>query len=262
MKHLKTTARLFYGAGIAGIAVLHFLYSGFRPVILPFPQEATANLNVLVYLIGIFLLITGLLIAIGKWTKPSSLILAVVLLLFFVFGHLPNRLTNMITVIGAWTDALKLLALSGGALIVARVFTDGESSEFTNAISKISFLGKYFFGIMLVIFGIDHFVYTDFVKTIVPLWIPGNLFWTYVAGVALIGAGIAFIINFKIKIISILTGTMLFVWLIVLHIPRAVAMDTSKDPNEIVSVFECLAFSGIAFLLYFDKGTNRKPELQ
>jgi hypothetical protein len=36
------------------------------------------------------------------------------------------------------------------------------------------------------------------------------------------------------------------------HIPRAVKMDTSQDPNEIVSVFECLAFSGMAFLLYFE----------
>jgi uncharacterized membrane protein len=261
MKYLKTTARLFYGAGIAGIGLLHFLYPGFRPVILPVPPEATANLNVLVYLTGAFLLISGLLITIGKWIKTSSLILAVVLLLFFVFGHLPNRLTNMVTVIGAWTDALKLLALSGGAFIVARTFYDDRSSKFINEISKISFLGKYFLGIMLVIFGIDHFVYTDFVKTLVPLWIPGNLFWTYVAGAALIGAGIGFIINFKIKIISILTGTMLFVWLIALHIPRAVTIDESKDPNEIVSVFECLAFSGIAFLLYFDKGMSRKPEL-
>ena len=106
---------------------------------------------------------------------------------------------------------------------------------------------------MLVIFGIDHFLYFDFVKTLVPVWIPGNVFWTYFAGIALIGSGLAIIVNFKIKTISLLPGAMLFLWLILLHIPRAITMDTSKDPNEIVSVFECLAFSGVAFLLYFDK---------
>src|SRR6516225_346933 len=108
MKYLRTTARIFYGSGIAGIGVLHFLYPGFRPVILPVPPEATENLSVLVYITGAFLVITGALIAVGKWVKFSSLLLAAVFLLFFVFGHLPNRLTNMITVIGAWTDALKL----------------------------------------------------------------------------------------------------------------------------------------------------------
>lgn len=252
MNNIKTTARIFYGLGIAGIGILHFMYAGFRPVILPVPAEATQNLSALVYLLGAFLVIAGLAIAAGKWIRPVALSLAAVLLLFFLFGHLPNRLTNMPTVLGVWTDALKILALAGGAFIVARAYPGNNISKLFTALNKLSFLGRYFFGIMLLLFGIDHFLYTDFVKTLVPLWIPGNLFWTYVAGVALAGAGLAFIINFKIKTIGMLTGAMLFIWLIVLHIPRSIVADNSTDPNEIVSVFECLAFSGMAFLLGFD----------
>jgi uncharacterized membrane protein len=252
MNNLKLTAKAFYGAGIAGLGILHFFYQGFRPVILPIPPESTAQLNVLVYTTGAFLLATGLLIAIKKNITTIALILAFVLFLFFVCGHLPNRLTNMPGVLGIWTDALKLLALCGGALIVANVFASSTNSLFIKSLHKTSFLGGYFFGIMLLAFGIDHFLYTDFVKTLVPAWIPGALFWTYLAGVALAGAGLAFIIKFKMKTISILTGIVLLLWLIVLHIPRAVTMDTSKDPNEIVSAFECLAFSGMAFLLYFE----------
>lgn len=252
MNNLKLIARIFYGAGIAGIGTLHFFYAGFRPVILPVPPEATSQLSIIIYLTGAFLLITGLLIAIGKYVKPTALFLALVLFLFFAFGHLPNRLTNMVTMLGAWTDALKLLALCGGALIIARAFPHNTNSVFINGLYKTSFLGRYFFGLMLLIFGIDHFVYTDFVKTLVPVWIPGALFWTYVAGIALIGSGLSFIINFKRRTIALLTGSMLFLWLVLLHMPRAVTMDISKDPNEIVSIFECLAFSGMAFLLYFE----------
>jgi uncharacterized membrane protein YphA (DoxX/SURF4 family) len=253
MKNLKVGARIFFGVGIAGLGILHFIYPGFRPVILPVPPEATQQFNFLIYLTGAFLFGTGLAIALGKAVKTVSLFLGVVLLLFFVLGHLPNRLMNQPASLGAWTDALKLLALSGGAFIVAKTFPGNNNSKLTASLGKITFLGKYFFGIMFIIFGIDHFLYIDFVKTLVPLWIPGNVFWTYFAAIALIGSGLAIIINFKIKTISILLGTMLFLWLIILHIPRAITMDTSKDPNEIVSVLECLAFSGIAFLLYFDK---------
>ena len=252
MHNLKLIARVFYGAGIAGIGVLHFFYPGFRPVILPIPPEATTQLNILVYLTGAFLFISGLLIAIGKYVRTTALLLALVLFLFFACGHLPNRLTHMINVLGAWTDALKLLALCGGALIVARAFPGNANTGFINGLFKTSFLGRYFFGLMLLLFGIDHFLYTDFVKTLVPAWIPGALFWTYVAGIALIGTGLSFITNIKRKPVALLAGIMLFLWLIVLHIPRAVAMDTSKDGNEIVSVCECLAFSGMAFLLYFE----------
>ena len=253
MKNLKLYARIFYGLGIAGLGILHFIYPGFRPVILPVPPEATEQLSILVYLTGAFLVAAGLAIAFGKWVETFSVLLAVVCLLFFLLGHLPNRIMNQPTILGAWTDALKLLALSGGAFIVARIFPGSNNSKLIASLSKISFPGKYFFGIMLVIFGVDHFLYSDFVKTLVPVWIPGNVFWTYFAGIALIGSGLAIIINFKIKTISLLLGAMLFLWLILLHIPRAITMDTSKDPNEIVSVFECLAFSGVAFLLYFDK---------
>jgi len=252
MYNLKLIGRIFYGTGIAGIGVLHFFYPGFRPVILPLPPEQTAKLSFLVYLAGGFLLITGLIISIGKYVRTIALLLAFVLFLFFAVGHLPNRLTHMINVLGAWTDALKLLALCGGALIVARASPGDSNAGFINGLYKTSFLGRYFFGLMLLVFGIDHFVYTEFVKTLVPAWIPGTLFWTYVAGIALVGTGLSFITNFKRKPVALLAGLMLFLWLIVLHIPRAVKMDTSQDPNEIVSVFECLAFSGMAFLLYFE----------
>jgi hypothetical protein len=39
---------------------------------------------------------------------------------------------------------------------------------------------------------------------------------------------------------------MIFLWLIVLHIPRAIAEPYVAKGNEITSVFEALAFSGIA----------------
>src|SRR6185312_424474 len=108
MNNLKITARIFYGAGIAGIGILHFFYQVFRPVILPVPPEQTSQLSFLVYLTGAFLVIVGLLIATGKYVRTTALLLALVLFLFFAFGHLPNRLTHMINVLGAWTDALKL----------------------------------------------------------------------------------------------------------------------------------------------------------
>jgi len=252
MKKFKLTAKIFYGLGIVGLGILHFFYAGFRPVILPIPPETTQHLSLLVYLTGAFLCVTGIAIVVSKNVKAVALWLGIVLLLFFILGHLYNRVTNQPTNIGAWTDALKLLSLSGGAFIVAKVFSNVDQSRLTASLSRISFLGKYFFGIMLIVFGIDHFIYLEFVKTLVPLWIPGNVFWTYVAGVALIGSGLAIVINFQRKLISILLGTMLFLWLIFLHIPRAVTMNTPSDPNEIVSVLECLAFSGMAFLLYFD----------
>jgi hypothetical protein len=103
---------------------------------------------------------------------------------------------------------------------------------------------------MLIVFGIDHFLYAQFVATLVPEWIGGNLFWTYFAAVALIGCGVALITKIKISLVSLLMGIMIFIWFLVLHIPRAIAMP-DVDGNELTSVFQALAFSGVGFVLAY-----------
>ena len=247
MRQLKTIGKIFYGLGIAGIGGLHFIYPGFRPVLLPVPPEATQNLNFLVYLTGAVLVFVGIFITLRQNVKTISLFLGLLLMLFLIIGHLPNRLKYNPDILGAWTDALKLLALSGGAFIISKVYGDKKNNKI-RIIEKIGLYGKYFFALMLIIFGIDHFLYTDFVKTIVPTWIPGELFWTYFAGGALIASGLAIFLDFKPRIISLLLATMLLIWLIVLHIPRAIVAPITDNGNEWTSVFECLAFSGIAIL--------------
>ncbi len=107
-------------------------------------------------------------------------------------------------------------------------------------------------------FGIDHFLYAQGVATLVPAWIPGSLFWTYFAGVALVGAGIAIIIRFQLRMVAFLTGTMIFIWFLILHIPRAIAMPELLNGNEITSVMQSLAFSGVSFALAFTEREKTK----
>ena len=248
MQRLRNYGRIFYGSGMTGIGFLHFIYPGFRPVILPLSPESTASINLLAYLTGAIIAFSGLFIAFGKNVKSVSLFLGTFLLLFCLLGHLPNRLANQPGNLGAWTDALKCLTLAGGAFVVSGLFPDRKSNGLVIFLQRLSACGKYFFALLLVIFGIDHFLYAEFVKTLVPEWIPGNLFWTYLAGIALIGAGLAIFINFKPKTISVLLAVMLLIWLIVLHIPRAFTAPATDYGNEWTSVFECLAFAGIALL--------------
>jgi uncharacterized membrane protein YphA (DoxX/SURF4 family) len=253
MQQLQLPGKIFYGLAIAGIGALHFIYPGFRPVIIPIPPESTQHVNFLVYLTGLALVVAGLCIVIGQQVKTISLFLGLFLLLFVIAGHLPNRIANHPDILGYWTDTLKLLSLSGGAFIISALYPDKKSNGLIRFLERLAPYGKYFFGLMLIIFGIDHFLYIDGVKTLVPGWIPGNAFWTYFAGVALIGSGLAIFINFKPRVISLLLAAMLFIWLVVLHIPRAVTAPATDNGNELISVFECLAFSGMALLYPYAK---------
>jgi hypothetical protein len=74
-------------------------------------------------------------------------------------------------------------------------------------------------------------------------------FWMYFGGAALIAGGLGIMIKPTRRLAALLTGIMLFLWVILLHIPRAIADPHSGDGNEWTSVFEAFAFSGIAFLI-------------
>jgi uncharacterized membrane protein YphA (DoxX/SURF4 family) len=104
---------------------------------------------------------------------------------------------------------------------------------------------------MLILFGIDHFLYLEFVETLVPTWLAGHTFWAYFGAVALIGSGVCIMFKVKIELAATLLGIMLFLWLIILHIPRAVVEPATGRGNELTSVFQALAFSGVAFALAF-----------
>uniref|UniRef100_UPI003D7F58B8 hypothetical protein n=1 Tax=Pedobacter sp. TaxID=1411316 RepID=UPI003D7F58B8 len=90
-----------------------------------------------------------------------------------------------------------------------------------------------------------HFVYIDLVSSLVPKWIPFKPFWTYLTGIALLGSGIFIGINVFRTPVSLLLSLMLFLWLLLLHLP-AWYSGPDKDAVNAVSSLECFAFCGIA----------------
>ena len=127
--------------------------------------------------------------------------------------------------------------------------TFAETGDLPDWLEKALPLGRYFFAVLLIVFGVDHFVYTKFVASLVPTWIGGQIFWAYFAGVALIAGGIGMMVKRVARLASLMVGVMIVLWLLMLHIPRAIADPYTNVGNEWASVFEALAFSGMAFML-------------
>ena len=255
MENLIKTGRAFYGIGIAGIGVQQFIYADFRPVLLEQWPSWIPWLTAWAYLAGAALIIAGAIIIFSKNAAKTALVLGIAFLLFFLAFHVTYQLfgSPYSFHLGLWTNPLKELAFSGGAFVIAasypaeRLNTD---KSFRTRLSDIFIpYGRIFFSIMMIVFGYDHFLYKEFVATLVPAWIPWHLFWTYFAGVALIGSGVCIIFKIKLKLVGLLLGIMIFIWFVILHIPRAIAAPYIDKGNEVTSVFEALAFSGIAFLI-------------
>jgi hypothetical protein len=253
METLISVGRKFYGICIGAIGIQQLFYADFRPMFTP-DSSWLPGLSIWAYLFSAALIVAGLSIIIEKRAKEVALISGGVFLFLFVFYHVPHLLfVNPYSKhLGTWTNALKELAFAGGAFAAAGSYateTVDSKSFLITWLEKLIPFGSIFFSITMIAFGISHFVYVGFVEKLVPAWIPGHIFWTYFAGVALIGSGVSIMFKIKVKEVALLLGIMIFLWFIVLHIPRAIADPFGNKGNELTSVFQALGFSGIAFVL-------------
>jgi uncharacterized membrane protein YphA (DoxX/SURF4 family) len=241
MEALAKAGRWAYAICLIGLAGQQLYYADFRPVFVPAWASPIPGHVLLAWLFSIILIASAATLLVDRGVRIGMLLLGGLLLALFLFSYVPYELLVDPNggQIGAWNNALKELMLSGSAFVIAGGFSG----------TRLAGVGRIFYSIMLVVFGIEHFLFGEFVKSLVPSWIPGDLFWTYFAAVALIGAGVAIILGIKVKLVATLLGVMVFIWFLILHIPRAVVAPVTDMGNELSSVFESLGVSGIAFVI-------------
>ncbi|MDB4884350.1 MAG: DoxX [Gemmatimonadetes bacterium] len=202
------------------------------------------------YFSGAVFVIAGLAILTGRHAVRAAFVSSALVFAWALLRHLPLVAADH-GLGGAWTNLGKALALSGGALgIAASIMWTSASADAREPSARhaatLNLIGRCSLGAFLLLAGIQHFLFAQFVATLVPAWIPGAMFWTYLAGVSLIAGGIGLAIPMTSRLAAALVGVMVFTWLLVLHIPRGISMN---NQNEWTAVIEALAFSGIAFSL-------------
>jgi uncharacterized membrane protein len=199
---------------------------------------------------GILLCLTGA--AIIQKTKAClvCLTLASTILIMFLIFQLPNLLANLGNPM-LWTNAGKALVLAGANLIVAASIASSTPSGFAKLVEPMMLIGKISLAGFFILAAILHFLYADFVATLIPNWIPAQLFWTYFAGVALIAGALGMFIPKTEFYAAALSGLMIFLWVILLHAPRALA--DLHNANETTAFFEALTMCGASILIAVKK---------
>ncbi len=104
-----------------------------------------------------------------------------------------------------------------------------------------------FFGAPLGLFGLQHFVFLNEVKEVVPPWMPWHIFWAGLVGVALIAACLSLLTEIEDGLAALLMGIMLFLFVLMIDLPGLV-----QDPHDrfgFTGTFRDLALSGGALAM-------------
>jgi uncharacterized membrane protein YphA (DoxX/SURF4 family) len=233
-----SVGRQLFGAAVAGSGVQQLVTGAFVRLV----PEGTAGSfahSPWPELTGGVLLVAGVAILWGARARLAAITIAALLLASLTLAQLPRALGNPWAGF-MWTNPLKALALLGGAVIVAATW-DGPRA------ARAVTVGVVLLAAFLVVCGMQHFAYRAFVATMVPAWIPGRLAWACLTGLALMAGGAGLLVPGVARLAAALSGLMIFLWVPLVHIPRAFA--GPNHANESAGIFEALAVSGVALMV-------------
>lgn len=273
MDSMIKIGRLFYGLGIISYGIQQIIIQDFRPQILPGFPAWVHEYSVFPIVTGVLMVVAGFIIS-GLFkvkeviNKSICLYLGFYFLALIIVSHIPYLLfvyPHKLSHLGSWGDALKGLAFSGGAFVMAGSFLDtpfspNKNNFFELLLEKLTPLGRIFFCTTIILFGCNHFVYD--ISMMVPKWLGMPSFWSYFGGAALIGSGIAIMFKIFLKPVALLLATMLFLWFVFLHVPNAIAYPYAGRGNQIVSAFDALLFCGTALVIANTKRNTKSDNFK
>jgi uncharacterized membrane protein len=238
----RRTAFNFAALSFLSIGVLQ-LYS--KEILIgrpPFALVGGSYHTFLAWTVGVLLIISA---AIAIMRQRLAIVSAITAAFVIAYCVLPNLwlVVNGDTGIGL-TGFGKGISLAAGLLVLTASAPSQWETRRSKVIMRIS---NYAFGFFLLASGIQHFLFAPFVVTLIPSWIPFAEFWTYAAGVFLALSGLSLMTGFKRAVALRLSALMIFLWVLIIHIPRA--FFTVPNVNEWAALCEACAFASLLFIL-------------
>ena len=246
MKILTAAGSILSGFAILGFGTIQFATQNFLTSLLPFPTLPLKSFWV--NLTAVIFVVCGILLASRKLVAQSSALVGLLFSLFFLYPHLPRLIADPKDP-RVWTVAFETLAIASGAWMISAAHNQDllKVQKWMMPIRASSRISRFIFAVCLIVFGIQHFLYTDFIISLMPLWLPGKILFSYLIKFGFLLAALSLLLRIKVEWSMLLLGTMFLIWVIVLHAPRSITKLT--DANEWASLHIALLLSGISFYI-------------
>ena len=122
----------------------------------------------------------------------------------------------MLTPTNIWMSVLGVAYFAAGVIVLRKEI--GAAC----GIDKLIALASVFIAASLAAFAPEHFRGPEFVKGMVPSWMPGHAIWAYVVGCALITAATSLTLRKLERLSATMLGLMFFLFVCLIYIPSAI----------------------------------------
>ena len=105
-------------------------------------------------------------------------------------------------------------------------------------------LGKWLFILPFAVFGLLHFGPLEFSLPYIPDYLPFPAFWVYFSGLCLLAFSASALLKKLDALAAFLLGVMLLLFVVMIHIPKAIA----GDFVQFIGIFRDAGMAGAAWL--------------
>jgi uncharacterized membrane protein len=214
------------------------------------------------YVVGCALIAASLSIATQIKVRWSGLLFGIMMLLFVAMIHIPTALAHPHNRL-PWMIVLRETSFGGAGFILAGSAVAGWSEQVKSTLVTV---GRILIGIVLVIFGAEHFLHATGLPGVplakqMPTWIPGSVLVGYLTGAALIAAGGSILLNRKTRTGATWLGSWILLLVLVIYGPVLILALSEPDAAakvEGINYFaDTLLFSGA--ILALARATPDRP---
>lgn len=93
---------------------------------------------------------------------------------------------------------------------------------------NITTIGRILFAIPFALFGINHFLMTDYYIGMLTSFIPLGAYTIILTGIMLIAASLSIIFKMYIKLTTLMLAVLLFFFIVTIHIPHLISGNDSE----------------------------------
>jgi len=229
--------KIIFAVAMIAIGAVHIVSQNFPTGLEPAPFDIPVR-QLLVYVVGLGLMASGVMLFSDKLGKHASALAGVIWLILLGFLDLPAIAANLHTP-GPWTRTAETLGILSGVLVIA--------NRYAAVPGIFNIIARFFMAIGLGILAYQHYMYLSFIETLIPAWLPGHAFWAWLVLIGFILAAISILVGLKMRIATLALAALFLTWVLILHLPRAIGAGSIEA--EWTSTFVALAWGGAALLL-------------
>jgi len=112
---------------------------------------------------------------------------------------------------------------------------------------KITTIGRILFAIPFALFGINHFLMTDYYIGMLTSFIPLGAYTIILTGIMLIAASISIIFKMYIKLTTLMLAGLLFFFIITIHIPHLIS--GSDNAITLIALLKDISLMGGSLMM-------------